>query len=319
MLRSGFELHQPALTGLSEFLTPLAHLFSVSHMGISALTRSDWCLQVHGLVQHPLQLRWDDLARFPRQRVLATHECAGNPMFPSRPVRRVGNVEWEGVALADVLEEAGVLPAARYMWSTGADWGQYYDSTLPYYQKDLPVAVAQNGKTLLATHLNGEPLSQERGAPVRLLVPDFYGTNSTKWLVSLNFQEQRSSAHFAKQLYNPVVDGIEQPVWALAPHAVFVSHQADAQLSAGPQLLSGWAWASGGVAVVEVSTDGGNTWHTSTLAERVDHAWQKFDYLWQAPPGAQHVLCRAIANDGRVQPKEAARNCWFGLHFDVHE
>jgi DMSO/TMAO reductase YedYZ molybdopterin-dependent catalytic subunit len=68
-------------------------------------------------------------------------------------MRPVGNVEWEGIAL----------------------------ETLLAYQKDLPLHIAQSGKLLLARHLNNLPLSAELGAPLYLIVSDFYGANATKW------------------------------------------------------------------------------------------------------------------------------------------
>ena len=82
---------------------------------------------------------------------------------------------------------------------------------------------ALGGKVLLATHMNGAPLSIEHGAPLRLVVPDYYGTNSTKWLVQLDFQAERSPAYFASQLYNDTGPEGPSPVWRIAPHALIVS------------------------------------------------------------------------------------------------
>ncbi len=317
MLRTGFELQQGAVTDLSEFQTSLPHLFYVTHMGIADLLPAAWQLTIDGLVQTPLQLCWADLASYPRERILATHECAGSPVQPTVPVRRVGNVEWEGIPLRCLLEQVGVLPEAQFMWSTGADWGEFNQVTSSSYQKDLPVSVAQQGKVLLATHVNGEPLTPERGAPLRLVVPDYYGTNSTKWLLGLSFQDRRSSNYYASQLYNDDVHGSRRPVWGLAPHALMVSHSEGQLLHAGQHTVWGWAWAKGGVAMVEVSVDGGRSWQPTTLSTRIDFAWQRFAVTLEFAPGAQHWLCRATATDGQTQPQSGARNEWFGLHVQV--
>lgn len=319
MLRSGTEVSQSPVDALHDFQTPEQHVFKVSHMGISALAnlpRQDWRLQIGGLVQQPMALSWDDLAQFPRQRVLALHECAGHPLFPTVPVRRAATVEWEGVLLADVLQPVGVLPEARFMWSTGAEAGHFNRLDHPHYQKDLPMA-ALGGKVLLATHMNGAPLSIEHGAPLRLVVPDYYGTNSTKWLVQLDFQAERSPAYFASQLYNDTGPEGPSPVWRIAPHALIVSDRDGSSVAAGWHRSWGWAWASGGVVQVEVSIDGGASWSVAELESRIDHAWQRFEFAWQAEPGSRHLLCRATAHDGRIQPQEGARNAWFGVTLQV--
>ena len=319
MLRTGFELQQGPIANLTEFQTSLAHLFYVTHMGIADLSPAAWQLTLDGLVQTPLQLCWADLVAYPRERLFATHECAGSPMRPTQPVRRVGNVEWEGIPLSCLLEQVGVLPEARFMWSSGADWGEFNQVTSARYQKDLPMSVVQQGSVLLATHVNGQPLAPERGAPLRLVVPDFYGTNSTKWLVGLSFQDSRSPNYFAAQLYNDEVRGARQPVWGLAPHALIVSHSAGDLLQAGEHTIWGWAWAKGGVALVEVSIDGGQNWQPCTLSNRIDFAWQRFALTLDVRADTQHWLCRATANDGRTQPESGARNEWFGLYLQVIE
>src|SRR4051812_26062743 len=110
MVRSGFELHQPPVVALQSFMTPLADMFYVSHLGVADMSAKPWSLEIGGLVEKPATLSWDELQRLPVRRVVAAHECAGSPLFPTKPVRRVGNVEWQGVSLASVLALAGVLP-----------------------------------------------------------------------------------------------------------------------------------------------------------------------------------------------------------------
>lgn len=319
MSEPGFQLVQPKVSGLTEFRTSLEHLFRVAHMGICDLTGVPYQLEVGGLVKKPLKLTLDELARYPRERLLAVHECAGSPIRPTVPVRRAGNVEWEGVPLTCLMEEAGVLPEAQYMWSRGADFGEFNGVPSRFYQKDLPIHVAWHGKVLLATHINGEPLPVRRGAPLRLVVPDFYGTNSTKWLTRLDFQATRASGYYTTRLYNDDFHGTPAPVWALAPHALIVSHAEEKPVLAGEQEIWGWAWARGGVAQAEVSLDGGQHWQVATLAPREEYAWQRFAILADVPAGPQHWLCRAIATDGRVQPASGARNEYHGLHLNVIE
>ncbi len=316
-VQEGFSLYQPGLPELAAFITPDQLLFRVTHMGVYEIDSADWCLTIDGLVQQPLQLSYADLAACPQTEVLATHECAGSPLNPTEPVRRVGTVSWRGVDLLYILQQAGVLPQASYMWSHGADWGSFGGSDLTTYQKDLSLEMVQRFRPLLATHVNGQPLSAERGGPVRLVVPECYGTNSTKWLTHLHFASQRAPGVFAAVLYNEEVDGELRPVWQIAPHAVFTSHHADMRVAAGLQQIRGWAWACGGVDLVEVSVDGGFDWLPAQLEARIDRAWQGFVLDWEATPGTHRLLCRARACDGRTQPAQGARNAWLMIEFEV--
>ena len=321
MLRSGFELHQPPVAALQSFMTPLADMFYVLHLGVADMSSRQWSLEIGGLVEKPAKLTWAALQELPARRIVAAHECAGSPLFPKKPVRRVGNVEWGGVSLAAVLAAAGVMPRARYVWSTGADTGTFNGVHHPCYQKDLPIEKALAPETLIATHINGEPLSPERGGPARLIVPGFYGTNSTKWLTRLELREERSPGHFTTTLYNDLIESGGKthlkPVWAIAPHSLIVSHRDAAPVAAGVQRIEGWAWAGSGAAQVEVSVDAGDSWRVARLDRRVDFSWQRFSIDVDLPPGQHRLLCRATANDGAVQPGHDARNEWFSIGIEA--
>ncbi|WP_338846389.1 molybdopterin-dependent oxidoreductase [Massilia sp. W12] len=314
---AGFELFQPSLAELDSFITPTASMFTVVHMGVFSVSREKWRMRVDGLVRNPIELTYDDLMAFEQIEVVATHECAGSPLNPTHPVRRVGTVRWRGVLLSALLEKAEVLPEARYLWSKGADWGSFNKNENLYYQKDLSLELLQHHQPILATHINGEELTPERGAPVRLVVPECYGTNSTKWLTNLHLADKRATGYFSAVLYNEEVNGQMRPVWQIAPHAVFVSHQTGMSLSSGVHSLQGWAWASGGVDLVEVSVDGGVSWAPAQLQAKQEYAWQRFAIDWRAAPGQHRLACRARACDGRVQPQKGARNEWFWIEVNV--
>ena len=321
MLRSGFELHQPPIAALKAFMTPTADVFYVMHMGVVGLSSADWSLKIGGLVDKPVALTWGDLQRLPTRRIIAAHECAGSPLGPDTPVRRVGNVEWQGVPLASILANVGVSPQARYLWSKGADTGMFNQVHHACYQKDLPIEKALAAETMIATHINGEPLSPERGGPARLIVPGFYGTNSTKWLTELELRAERCTGHFTTVLYNDRIQSggqtLQRPVWGIAPHSLIVSHQDQQAVAAGPQRIEGWAWAGTGIAQVEVSVDGGATWQLAQLERRVDFSWQRFTLDVTLAGGTHRLLCRAVANDGAIQPASGARNEWFAIQVDA--
>ncbi|MBV8167035.1 MAG: molybdopterin-dependent oxidoreductase [Alphaproteobacteria bacterium] len=314
MKSAGFRLHQPAVAALGDFLTPLERAFFVYHMGIPALDPGRWRLSVAGLVERPATLALAELAALPQIEVTAFHECAGSPLRPTEPVRRVANLTWRGVRLAEVLARVGVRPEARYLWSFGADHGVFNGVESPCYLKDLPIAETARDDVLLATHVNGEPLAEARGAPVRLVVPGYYGTNSTKWLVRLEAREIRAPGYFTTALYNDRIGEGTRPVWRVAPHSIIVAPTKTVPPGPAATTIRGWAWGAAEIARVEVDTGDGAGWRPAALAPRVGHAWQGFSLAW-APTrrGAAVLRCRATDRDGVGQPETDARNAIFEL------
>ena len=298
-------------------VTPTERLFMLAHLGVARTSAADWRLRVEGLVARPLDVSPAALGALPRARMEAVHQCAGNPMAPSIATRRVACVVWEGVWLHDILALAGVDPQARFLWADGADGGVFDGEAVPFYRKDLPLArVAQN--VMLATGLNGAPLPDDHGGPLRLVVPGFYGTNSVKWLWRLTLAGARAEGLFTTRFYNDLSqDGSAHPVWALAPEAIFTTPAPDDTVSA-PIVLRGWAWSDAAVAQVVVSDDGGATWCDARLAPRRDRAWQPWSFLWTPRrTGPHRLLCRATDAAGATQPMAGARNAVHAVEVTV--
>lgn len=300
---------------LGDFHTPSEKFFVVHHLGIPKMDAAPWRLLVDGLVARSLDLGLADLAALPQVQVEAFHECAGSPLRPTVAVRRVGNVVWGGVPLKAVLQLAGVGHGAEFVWARGADSGVYPPTgqTTDSYLKDLPLAKALSDEVLLATTLNGAPLDELHGAPVRLVVPGFYGTNSVKWLTELRLEASRAAGYFTTALYNDVVveNGVEsrRPVWEVAPQSVIVGPAAGSRIAAAPCAVWGWAWSMAPVKAVEISVDGGHQWRNATVDARKGFCWQRFTFDWTPQTnGPQQLACRATDENGNVQPDSGARN-----------
>jgi len=290
-------------------VTPTAQLFTLAHFGIPRVDPLQWSLTIDGLAG-PRRFRLDELLARPKRIVEAVHQCAGNPLEPAVPTRRVANLRWGGVDLAALLDEAGTDPRARFLWSYGLDGGGFAGTRCDWYVKDLPLARLAGGDVLLAHELNGAPLSAEHGYPLRLVVPGHYGTNSVKWLWRLRLAAERADGPFTTTFYNDPGPPARRPVWALAPEAVIVAPAPDAVLAVGrPAEIRGWAWSFGGIEAVEVSTDGGARFAPAALEPRRGWAWQGFAFPWQPAATGEAVLAvRAIAADGSAQPPQDARN-----------
>ena len=180
---------------------------------------------------------------------------------------------------------------------------------------------------LLAYELNGAPLPAEHGFPVRLVVPGYYGTNSVKWLWRLQLADRRAEGLFVSKLYNDVRDAAEiaagqparRPVWAMAPESIIVAPAPDAIVARGETVeIWGCAWSFRSVTRVEISADGGATFHTATLEPRHGWSWQRFSMSWQPEESGETLLSvRAIDCNGTAQPFDGARNAIHSVKVDV--
>ncbi|MBV9511697.1 MAG: molybdopterin-dependent oxidoreductase [Caulobacteraceae bacterium] len=320
MTHEGFKLVVPkrGVHALTEYVTAEPDVFLVTHMGLAAVDPAAWWLEVDGLVERPLRLALADLDALPRREIVSVHECAGSPLTPREPKRRVGNVRWLGIPLLAVLDRAGVREDARFVWSEGLEWGEFAGLHDEPFVKDMPLAKAPDA--LLATHLNGAPLSPDRGGPVRLVVPGWYGTNSVKWLGRLTLADRRAPGPFTTRFYNDPGPNGPVPVWGIAPESILVLPAPDGPPPRAGQAVEvrGWAWADGGVDRAEVSADGGATWHRAGLEARTGFAWQRFTWSWiPAGPGRHRLQCRCFDAHGRGQPATDARNAVHAVELEV--
>ena len=297
-------------------LTRTQDVFVQCHLGVPRIERDQWSLTIDGMVERPRTLRFDDLARYPTTEVTSAHQCCGSPLAPFEPTRRVCNVRWDGVRLADVLADCRPSPAAQYIWSYGADFGEFSGVVVDAYLKDLPITRVE-ANVLIAYEMNSRALLAEHGFPARLVVPGFYGTNSVKWLTQMTLAESRAPGPFTTRWYNdPVLNaggkdsGKRVPVWSVAPESIIVAPAPGQTLKRDrPQELWGWAWADRGIHRVDVSVDGGATWTEAQVEPRAERAWQRFVLSCRATGPGEVVLCsRAHAVGGATQPEFGCRN-----------
>ncbi|MBL4601715.1 MAG: molybdopterin-dependent oxidoreductase [Emcibacteraceae bacterium] len=301
---------------LQDFQTKDEDLFVLDHFGQPIKSVDTWQIEVSGHVQQSLVITSQNLSDFPETSISAFHKCAGSPFAPIEPTPdRVGNVLWSGIKLADVLKKVSVNNSAEFIWASGKDYGSYHGAEPQHYCKDLRLDRALREEVLIATHLNGEPLSPERGGPYRLVIPGYYGTNSVKWLTSIKVEEKRCGSIFTTKYYvdkNENLDGTinHTPVWSVEPDSVISSHINNSTIENREQWnISGWAWGDNEIAKVEVSLDNGETWCLANLESRIDYSWQKFSLLIDfACSNHCLLLSRATDKTGRIQPLSGARN-----------
>lgn len=296
----------PGPERLGERVTAVDDVYVIGHFGIAHVDREAWRLRVGGDVATPLELDLPALRALPAVDVPAVLECFGNPLEPGVPVRRAANVVWHGVLVAALLEAAGAAPGPA-LWATGSDAGVFADVACTEYRKDVPLEIARE-RAIVALGMNGAPLTDEHGAPARLVVPGWFGTNNVKWLRELTVADRRPEHLFTTRLYQRVLPGDPrpQPVRDLDVTSV-ITAPLDGARTGDAVEVAGWAWGAFPVTSVEVAVDGRP--HPAVLEPRGEHrTWQRFALAVALPPGEHVLAARATDERGRVQPLAEQRN-----------
>ncbi len=267
-------------------------------------------LVVEGAARTRLQLTLDDIRALRSRSLVVTLECAGNgrayldPPTPGEQWRSgaVGTAEWTGVPLRAVLDMADPSPSAVEVLFVGADEGTPKEVTRRIaFERSLPIADALESDALLAYAMNGEPLPLENGAPLRLIVPGWYGMASVKWLARIRLLERPFQGFYQTDRY--VID--KRPLREIAPRALITSPTEGARLPVRAFIVRGYVWSGRGEPErVQVSADGGGTWQDAALSEPISrYAWR--EWRCSVDPretGALTLLARVVTKDGETQP-----------------
>jgi DMSO/TMAO reductase YedYZ molybdopterin-dependent catalytic subunit len=192
---------------------------------------------------------------------------------------------------------------------------------VPPFIRSIPIEKAMNLDTLIATQMNGAPLTRHHGFPARALVPGWIGAASCKWLTEIKVLDKEFEGNFMKPGYRMPNQSISpggevnpddtHPITILAVKSVIAQPVEGSFLRSRALRIHGAAWAGEAeVTRVDVSTDSGTTWKAARLGtEQARYAWRLWDYVWQAPkPGQYTIMSRATDNQGHIQPQTAVWN-----------
>jgi DMSO/TMAO reductase YedYZ molybdopterin-dependent catalytic subunit len=300
--------------GLIDGLTVPNDLFFIRANGPVSIdiAPNAWRLAVTGLVDAPLMLSLRDLQAMPPRTLTAFLECSGDSRDRFTPKAEgtawgntaVGNAEWTGVSLANVLDRAGVRPGAVDVVAQGGDFAKML--------RGLPFEIARQPDTMLVWQMNGEPLPASHGGPVRLFVPGWGGIASTKWVVGLEVIDHPFAGHYNTESY-VIIDEQEhvvRPVREMPVKSVITAPAPQAVVGAGPQSVAGYAWSGyGGITKVEVSGDGGATWAEAPITLQAGRrSWVRFEYPWAAKAGTARLRSRATDERELTQPETVPWN-----------
>ena len=249
---------------------------------------STWHLTIDGHVNQPFTLNYQELLAMPTQKQYESMMCISNDV--GGPY--MSNALWEGVPLKALLDKAGVKSGAIKIVFYAVD--DYSDS--------ITLEKAMEPTTLLALHMNGATLPQGHGFPVRMLVPGIYGMKHCKWLNHIEVVDQDYQGYWQQRGWSDaapirMTTRIDTPLRDVNASVNQITY------------ISGVAFSGNkGISEVDVSLDGGTTWHIATL-ERPSSGltWVRWQYLWQpTTSGTATLVARAIDLEGNVQNPNVA-------------
>jgi len=296
---------------LNGTFTPNGLHFVISHSGAPDIDPAKHRLVIHGLVKKPLAFTLDTLSRYPMVSRMAFVECGGNsaPLFSNEPVQAtaqalhglVSCAEWTGVTLSTLLDEAGIDPKAKWLIAEGAD-------SLAL-SRSVPVAKALDD-AMIALYQNGERLMPGNGYPMRLLLPGWEGNMNVKWLRRIKLTEMPGMSYYETRTYAPILpNGKAYQFYFLQEVKSFITHPSPGLTlnGAGFYEVSGIAYsASGRIAKVMVTADGGKTWAQAALQGPVlPKAFTRFRVPWRWDGGPAILQSRAWDEAGNMQPTRA--------------
>jgi DMSO/TMAO reductase YedYZ molybdopterin-dependent catalytic subunit len=265
-------------------LTPTSEFYLVTKNVIDPnISLADWALDVGGLVRTPARYDLARLQALPQVTRAITLECISNPVGGYL----ISNAMWRGVTIEALLaDRGGALPSGQEVVFTSADGyqaGQALDDLIA------------NG-AMLAWQINGESLPSRHGYPLRLLIPNYYGEHSSKWLTRIEVVERHVKGFY------------QQQGWYWGPLHTFSRidfPRTGVHIASGQSVrAAGIAFAgSRGIQRVELSADSGASWQQATLQPALSQdSWVLWQWDWTpASPGAYKLTVRATDGTGAVQ------------------
>ena len=342
---------EPALNDLVQsWITPTKFFYVRSHAPNPAINPNQFRIRVEGKVRKPLELRLEQLARFKRHDTTATLTCAGNRRAEFNAERKVGGVQWgsgaignanwSGFALADVLREAEVVEGAKHVWFEGLDQIERKNGVIPF-GASIPIekAMINDGQSapLLSDQMNGEALTPDHGFPLRTVVPGYIGARSVKWLGKIVVSDCPSPNHYVATAYKIVRDQTAMswneagPIYRFPVNAAVCTPESQSQVDVGKHTVTGYALPTGiagsVIRVVNVSVDGGRSWKEAKIQNsQSEFCWSLWSVQVDIEPTTTEILVKAEDTSGGFMPsrvpwnaKGYLQNSWYRQRLKVNQ
>ena len=276
----------PGVDGVTPFFTPNRDFYRIdTAITVPQVPIEGWTLKIRGMVDSPMELRFDELIERELIESDITLTCVSNEVGG----KLMGTARWLGVRLDDLLRDAGMQPDADQIVGRSVDG----------YTCGFPVAALDGRDALIAIGMNGEPLPLQHGFPARLIVPGLYGyVSATKWLTELEVTRfDRFDQYWVERGW---VDNAPIKVQSRID-----TPKGLGKVAAGTVAVGGIAWAqTRGIDRVELRVDDGEWVEATLAAELNDVTWRQWSYAWSAAPGRHTITVRATEKNGPIQTDE---------------
>ena len=297
---------------ISEFVTDNEDFYLVQHYGQPEVDNDAWRLRVTGMVDNELELSLSDLMSGDTVDQQVGFECGGNSQRLFHGL--IGNANWRGVSLRDILQRAGIQDGAKEVVFFGADIaseeirGREVDKA---FARGLSIPDAMREENMLAFEMNGEPLPHYHGKPLRLIVPGWYGVANVKWLTQIHVQNTRYMGRFMGRDYVTLkkenVGGVERWVENSVTTMNLKSSIVRVTEMSGRYSIKGFVLNDGTpLRSVEIKIDDG-PWQTAEMnPNNTQYSWKLFSLDWTNPtPGDYTLVSRVTDINGNVQATPA--------------
>ncbi|HTI71904.1 MAG TPA: molybdopterin-dependent oxidoreductase [Candidatus Limnocylindria bacterium] len=299
---------------LTRWVTPTEDVYEVKHYGRPTSKPDPWQVEFTGYLKKPHLFTVPELQKRKHKSLYATLECGGNGSSKNF-MGAIGNVKWTGTPLGPILRELGLGNRSREVVFYGADEKieKIRDNDYPqHFARSLPLEHALEDDVLLAWAMNDEPLNEMHGAPVRLIVPGWFGIAWVKWLTRVDVLDRRFMGRWMAREY-VTIRGEDRPGSQMNWRETSVCNIDVKSIAArvvktgpGRYRVSGAAWSDGTpITKVELKIDDGS-WAPVTVEKKPvasKYTWCFWHYDWVNPaPGEHSLVSRATDADGRVQP-----------------
>lgn len=308
------------LETLRHDITPTGLHYLLIHFDVPSIDAHSHRLEFGDGFDAPFSIGVDEIKALPQKTLPVTLECAGNgrssisPRTHSMPwgVEAVGTSEWTGTPLAPLIDQAQPSAGTIDIAFTGADCG--FDKGVEHaFGRSLSLAQIASLDVLLVHEMNGQPLLPQHGAPLRIIVPGWYGMASVKWLTTIEALKTPYQGYQQVNTYryrdNRKDPG--QPVTCMrvkslmTPPGVPDWVTRHRYVKTGSVSITGRAWSGDGVPISSVEFNDGSGWRAATLfAPQGKYDWTRWSIEWEAKPGEHVLSCRATDSNGYTQPLE---------------
>ena len=317
----GIETHRSAIG--ESLITPNRNIYIRNNMPTMSDAqignRDNWKVSIKG-VKNPTTFSLAQLKKLGHTTMATILQCSGNGRgFFAHKVRgsqwktgAAACVLWTGVPMKLVVDACGGIDSdAVFMTSAGVDHEPTgLDPKKAKVERSVPKKVYKDA--MLAWEMNGVPLPNAHGGPLRMVTPGYFGINNVKHLGQVAFTKTESTVKYMKSSYriSPIgKKGSQYPSCWEMPVKSWITRPTDetGTVKAGNVQIVGVAM--GGmkkVRSVKVSIDGGQSWKKAKFVgpDLGKYAWRQWFFEWDAEPGEHIIQSRAYDQDGNYQPDE---------------